>query len=118
MQLLLEKYPRGDKLMDIYDTEEDAAGLYITGPITREESSHPFRHPFVYQVYPEEGSFEINDEIKHAPPMLYHVNKKCVVELFKYLSSNMEIGEDVELYCCWAHGQKRFSDAPKKNSIS
>lgn len=26
----------------------------------------------------------------------------------------MKVGEEIELYCCWAHGQERFSDAPKK----
>lgn len=62
MQILLEKYPKGDKLLEVYDTEEDAAGLYIPGPITM-QSSHPFRHPFVYQVNPEGGDFEINDEL-------------------------------------------------------
>lgn len=113
MQTLLEKYPNGDKLMDVYDTEEDAAGLYITGPITR-QSSHFLRHPFVYQVNPEGGSFEIKDEIKHSHPISYQASKKCLVELFNYLHSNMEIGEDLELYCCWAHGQKRFSDAPNE----
>ncbi|WP_339296941.1 hypothetical protein MKY92_16450 [Paenibacillus sp. FSL R5-0623] len=54
--------------MEVYNTEEDAAGLYITG----------------------------------------------LVELFKYIRSNMRIGEDLELYCCWAHGQERFLDAPNK----
>lgn len=54
MQILLEKYPKGDKLMEVYNTEEDAAGLYITG----------------------------------------------LVELFKYIRSNMRIGKDLELYCC------------------
>ncbi|UVI33316.1 hypothetical protein [Paenibacillus spongiae] len=33
MQFLLEKYPEGEELMEVYKTEEDAAGLYITGPI-------------------------------------------------------------------------------------
>lgn len=113
MQILLEKYPKGDKLMEVYDTEEDAAGLYITGPITM-QSSHPFRHPLVYQVNPEGGDFEINDEIKYSHPILFQTSKKCLVELFKYIRSNLRIGEDLELYCCWAHGQERFLDAPKK----
>lgn len=113
MQILLEKYPQGDILVDVYDTDEDAAGLYITGPIDR-QSSNLFRHPFVYQVNPEDGSFTINDEIKHAHPTLYETSKKCLVELFKYLHSNMEIGEDIELCSCLAYGQERFSDAPKK----
>lgn len=113
MQILLEKYPRGDKLMDVYETEEDAAGLYITGPITR-QSSHLFRHPFVYQVNPEGGSFKINDENKQSHPISYQTSKKCLIELFDYLRRNMEIGEDLELYSCWAYGQERFSEAPKK----
>jgi hypothetical protein len=50
--------------MEIYEKEEDAAGLYITGPILNQDSSHLFRHPLVYQVNPEGGSFQINDEIK------------------------------------------------------
>lgn len=45
---------KDDKLMEVYNTEEDAAGLYITG----------------------------------------------LVELFKYIRSNMRIGKDLELYCC------------------
>ncbi|WP_028612565.1 hypothetical protein [Paenibacillus harenae] len=113
-QLLLEKYPQGDKLMEIYETEEDAAGLYITGPITRQDYSHLFRHPWVYQVDPEGGSFKINDEIKQSHPLSYKTSKKCLTELFAYLRRNMGNGEDIELYSCWAYGQERFADTPKK----
>lgn len=113
MQILLEKYPQGDKLMDIYETEEDAAGLYISGPMTR-HSSNPFRHPFVYQVNPEGGSFKINNEMKQSHPVSYQTSKKCLIELFDYLSRNIEKGDDLELYSCWAYGQERFSDTPRK----
>jgi len=114
MQILLEKYQRGDNLMEIYETEEDAAGLYITGPIPNEDFSHLFRHSFVYQVNPEGGSFQINDEIKQTHPTSYQTSKKCLTELFDYLLLNLEIGEEVELYSCWAHGRKRFFETPKK----
>ncbi|WP_256757564.1 hypothetical protein [Cohnella sp. WQ 127256] len=114
MQVLLEKYPEGDKLMDIYETEEDAAGLYITGPIPIQDPSHVFRHPFVYQVNSEGGSFHINDEIKESFPTSYQKNKKCLTELFDYLRQNMELGEELELYSCWAHGRERLLEPPNK----
>ncbi|KZS48850.1 hypothetical protein AWU65_24390 [Paenibacillus glucanolyticus] len=113
MQILLEKYPKGEKLMEVYDSEEDAAGIFITGPITI-QASHLFRHPFVYQVNPEGGSFKINEEIKQSHPISYQTSKKCLIELFEYLHRNMELGEDSELYSCWASGKERFLDAPKK----
>jgi hypothetical protein len=113
MQILLEKYPQGDKLIDVYETEEDAAGLYISGPISR-QSSYPITHPFVYQVNPEGGSFKINDEIKRSHPISYQINKKCLNELFDYMRRNIKTDESLELYSCWANGQERFSDAPKK----
>lgn len=113
MQILLEKYPQGDKLMEIYETEEDAAGLYITGPIPNQASSHLFRHSLVYQVNPEGGSFQINDEIKQSHPTSYQTSKKCLTELFDYLRRNMEIGEELELYSSWAHGRERFLETPK-----
>ncbi len=114
MQVLLEKYPNGDKLMEIYETEEDAAGLYITGPITSEDYSHVFRHPLVYQVNSEGGGFVINDEMKQSHPISYLTSKKCLEELFKYLHQNMVDGESIELYSCWATGTKRFNGSPKK----
>ncbi|MCA0755912.1 hypothetical protein KP806_12715 [Paenibacillus sp. N4] len=85
MQILLEKYPQGDKLMEVYETEEDAAGLYMTGPITGQDYSHVFRHPLVYQVDPEGGSFRIHDGLKQSHPLLYQTSKKCLSELFDYL---------------------------------
>lgn len=114
MQRLLEKYPKGDKLIEIYETEEDAVGLYITEPILNQDSSQLFRYPLVYQVNPEGGSFQISDEIKQSHPTYYKNSKKCLVELFEYLRRNMETGEEIELYSCWAHGRERFVEAPIK----
>lgn len=113
LQILMEKYPEGDKLMEIYETEEDAAGLYIAGPIIGQDYSHVFRHPFVYQVHPDGGSFQINDEMKGSQPLGYQTSKKCLTELFDYLRRNMGAGEELELYSCWADGQERFTDTPR-----
>ncbi|GGF62366.1 hypothetical protein GCM10010912_04380 [Paenibacillus albidus] len=114
MQILLEKYPEGDGLIEVYETEEDAAGLYITGPILDQDSSRVFRHPLVYQVSPENGSFMINEEISQTHPTSYQTSKKCLTELFNYLNRNVELGEELELYSSWAHGRERFTDTPKK----
>ncbi|RED66331.1 hypothetical protein [Cohnella lupini] len=114
MQILLAKYPEGDKRMEIYETEEDAAGLYIIGPIHIQDSSNIFRNPLVYQVNSEGGSFQINNEMKRSLPTYYQTSKKCLSELFAYLGRNVEIGEELELYCCWAHGKERFLEAPNK----
>lgn len=100
--------------MEIYETEEDAAGLYITRPLISSRSSHLFRHPLVYQVNPECGSFKIDDEMRQSNPALYTTSKKCLTELFQYLRSNMEIGEELELYSCWAQDRERFLEAPLK----
>ncbi|MFD1175138.1 hypothetical protein ACFQ3W_02280 [Paenibacillus puldeungensis] len=85
MQVLLEKYPEGDRLVEIYDTEVDAAGLYVTGPFSGQETSDL---------------------------VFYDTSKKCLAELFDYLHRNMEAGEEVELYSCWAFGLERFSESP------
>lgn len=114
MKALLEKYPEGDKLMEIYETEEDAAGLYVSGPLTAQNYSHVFRQPIVYQVDADGGSFKIDDEMKRSQPLSYRTSLKCLTELFHYLRRNMREGEEVELYSCWADGRGRFADAPQK----
>lgn len=114
MNFLLEKYPQGDELIEVYETEEDAAGLYVSGPIPISNSLDLFHHPYVYEVYPEGGGFQINDEIKQSEPSYYLTGKKCLTELFDYLNRNMKQGEEFELYSCWAVGNERFSESPKK----
>jgi hypothetical protein len=114
IQVLLEKYPQNDQVIDIYQTEEDAAGLYVSGPISPQDTSELFRHPLVYQVDPEGGSFRINDEIQELYPTSYLTGKKCLTELFDYLYRNMESGDVFELYSCCAHGTERFMEPRKK----
>lgn len=41
------------KMIEVFETAEDAAGLYVYGPLTQEDSSHLFKKPLVYQVNPE-----------------------------------------------------------------
>jgi hypothetical protein len=112
MQIMLEKYPEGDRLMDIYETELDAAGLYIAGPMHGQEASHIFRNTFIYQINPEGGSFTIHNESQRSNPILYERSQKCLTELFAYLRRNMIAGDKIELYCCWAYDRDRFTDTP------
>ncbi|MDT3427668.1 hypothetical protein J2Z22_003231 [Paenibacillus forsythiae] len=108
MQRLLEKYPEDEQIIDIYETVEDAAGIYVSGPISHQDTSHLLRYPWVYQVDPEGGSFRINNEMQKLAPDSYLTSKKCLTELFDYLNRNMEPGDSIELYSCWAHGAERF----------
>jgi hypothetical protein len=114
MQALLEKYPGKQLFIDIYETEEDAAGLYVSGPLANQAASRLFRCPLVYQVDPEGGSFCISSEIRDRSPAAYATGQKCLTELFAYLDRNMEPGDEVELYSCWAHGRERFPEPRKK----
>ncbi|WP_134686059.1 hypothetical protein [Brevibacillus migulae] len=100
--------------MEIYVTEVDAAGISIADPISTQETRHLFTQPFVYQVYPEFGSFRMTEEMKQTHPIQYQCSKKCLSELFDYLRRNMEAGEEIELYSCWANEHQRFPDTPKK----
>ncbi|WP_046229152.1 hypothetical protein [Paenibacillus algorifonticola] len=113
MQTLLENYPKGDKLVEIYETAEDAAGLYVRGPMEDQDASHIFRFPYVYEVHPDGGSFQMNEEIKRSYPTAYPCYQKCLTELFHYLDRNLEIGEQIELFSCWADGSERFEEAAK-----
>lgn len=103
-----------EKMADVYETEEDAAGLYITGPMTGEDTSHLFTKPMVYQVNPEGGDFKINTGKQQLPPAADVTGRKCVSELFRYLRDNLQPGEQFELYSCWADHTGRFGEPPRK----
>lgn len=95
---------------EVYETEEDAAGLYVSGPLTNQDTSRHFRNPFVYQVDHDGGSFQISDRIKEISPQAFLLGKKCLTELFTYLDHHLVSGEHAELYACWAHGMERFEE--------
>ncbi|MEC0242490.1 hypothetical protein P4H66_22010 [Paenibacillus dokdonensis] len=100
----------------IYETEEDAAGLYIDGPAKNEKSFSHFRLPFVYQISPDGGSFEFEQKQLVESPISYRVGQKCIRELFSYLDRNLEAGGEIELYAGWDDGMGRF-DEPRNRSL-
>lgn len=108
IRALLDKYPEDEQLIDIYETEEDAAGLYVGGLMSGQDTSHLFRHPLVYPIAPQGGSFSMNIEMKERYPNVYTTGKKCLAELFGYLNRHMNAGEELELFSCWADGLERF----------
>ncbi|WP_218918846.1 hypothetical protein [Paenibacillus borealis] len=95
-------------MFEVYETEEDAAGLYISGPMTNQDSSHLFKKALVYQVNPDGGGFAINTGKQKLHPGAEVTGRKCLTELFHYLNSNLLPGEQVELYSCTAYGTDRF----------
>ncbi|GIO53999.1 hypothetical protein [Paenibacillus cineris] len=117
MQALLEKDPEGDQLMDIFETELDAAGLYVAGPMKSVDATCPFRQPYIYQVDPDGGSFEMNDEKKLSSPEYYQCSRKCITELFEYMGRHLEIGEELELYSCTDYGFDRSWDLPNQDDL-
>lgn len=117
MQALLEKDPEGDQLMDIYETELDAAGLYVAGPMKSVDASYPFRQPFIYQVHPDGGSFEMSDAKKRSAPESFQCSKKCITELFRYIDRHLKTGEELELYSCTDYGFDRSWELPNKDDL-
>ncbi|AIQ30664.1 MULTISPECIES: hypothetical protein [Paenibacillus] len=102
------------KMIEVFETAEDAAGLYVSGPLTQEDSSHLFKKPLVYQVNPEGGSFQMISEVAEPYPGAAVTGRKCVAELFRYLQDNLLPGEQFELYSCFADDTGRFGELPRK----
>ncbi|WP_068774901.1 hypothetical protein [Paenibacillus sp. FJAT-26967] len=103
---------------DVYETEEDAAGLYVSGPLHHQDTSAYFQHPFVYQIDPDGGSFCISNQSREFSPAAYLTGRKCLSELFSYIDSNLGSGGFVELYAGWAYGSDRFSEPRRDHLIS
>lgn len=112
MRMLLQKYPAGEALMEVYETQLDAAGLFVKGPMDNAGAGHPFKLPVIYQISPEGGSFQLSRKWQKTAEA-YAASRKCLEELFAYLRRNLEPGEQAELYACWADGAERFLDQPK-----
>ncbi|MVP01224.1 hypothetical protein [Paenibacillus lutrae] len=100
---------------DVYETEEDAAGLYVSGPLQSQHTAAYFQHPFVYQIDPDGGSFCISKQSRKHSPTAYLTGRKCLTQLFSYIHNNLGTGGFVELYAAWAHGMDRFSEPPDRS---
>jgi hypothetical protein len=106
-----------DEATEVFETEEDAASLYVSGPLQNQNTSQHFRYPNVYQVDHDGGSFHISNQLRELSPTSYFCGKKCITELFSYLDRILESGEEVELYACWAHGMDRFLE-PRNSKLN
>lgn len=113
---MIENGTLGEKRIDVYETPEDAAGLYITGPLAQQDSSHMFKKALVYQVNPEGGDFKISTVSQKQHPGAYVTGRKCLMELFHYLDRNLVPGEQFELYSCTAYGTERFLE-PRRREL-
>ncbi|MFC4099496.1 hypothetical protein [Paenibacillus xanthanilyticus] len=114
MQMLLRKYPAGEQLMEVYETELDAVGLFVKGPMENPGAEHPFQLPHIYEMSPEGGTYKLRPEWIQTQPAAYAKNRKSLDVLLDYLRRHLEPGEHAELYACRADGKERFQDRPKR----
>lgn len=97
-----------DQLIQVFETEEDAAGIVIRelGKQSDAIRKH-FRQPYIYQLAPEGGSFDVQ---KNVPPewiSSVRCAQKCCLELKSLLMEAAVPGESFEFYTCWA-GQEKW----------
>lgn len=84
----------------VYETELDFTYVAITElrePKLKEKL--PMTKSYIYELG---GSFQLREEdkINHFPS--YQVNEKCVKELLSYVERELNEGEYIEVYSCWA----------------
>ncbi|AZT89654.1 hypothetical protein ELD05_02715 [Caldicellulosiruptor changbaiensis] len=85
--------------IEVYDTWEDATGIYVE-EITKEEEEvrKHFKNKFVYRIF---GNFYISERLKRINYEKYKAHKKAINLLFDYISSNLSEGEIIEVYSCY-----------------
>lgn len=101
----------------VFETELDAAGIYITGPATNAKRFPHFRLPYVYQLSPEGGCFNYNPLLLSKSPEAYSVYYKCAQELFAYLKRNLMPGGEMEMYAGWDDGMGSLEE-PQDQSLN
>jgi hypothetical protein len=86
-----------------YETMEDAAGIYIQDihPIYAEIKKH-FKSMYIYEISANFGRFQVNERLKELNEEGFTINKKCLIELFKFIEENINENEEIEIYTCWA----------------
>lgn len=98
-----------DDEIEVYDTMEDAAGIYINslGPWNEVIKRH-FKLPYVYEVAPNWGQFFYSEELKLKFPEEYRASRKCVTELFQLMRDyGDEQNNEFELYSCWTENEHK-----------
>ncbi|OBZ07637.1 hypothetical protein A8L34_26295 [Bacillus sp. FJAT-27264] len=87
----------------VYDTEEDAGGIYIEAlGYWNEEIRKHFQSPYVYKISPNWGSFTAKPADQETRPDSENASLKCCRELFKLMQDFGVPGSVFELYSCWA----------------
>lgn len=87
--------------IEVYDTLEDAAGIYISElGQSNEAIRKQFIQPYVYVIAPNWGKFHFNPEMKRLLPKDYKACVKCVTVLFDLMRESGDHQERFELYSC------------------
>ncbi|MNI27857.1 hypothetical protein D3C73_816130 [compost metagenome] len=91
----------------------DAAGIYIQElGVWNEGIRKHFKHPYVYQISANFGSFYLSPNMKKSYPENYKADLKCINELFLLIREYGSADEPVEIYTCWS-GEE--SDEPNND---
>ncbi|MDF2938374.1 MAG: hypothetical protein K0Q90_3747 [Paenibacillaceae bacterium] len=104
-----------DRLIQVFETEEDAAGIVI-----RELSQYRvsirthFRQPYVYELIPQGGGLEIPHNLPEEAAENFLSTRKCCRLLGQIFHENAVIGEYFEFYTCWA-GEEEWPREKKRD---
>lgn len=92
-----------DEEVQVFDTEEDAAGIYIEelGSWNREICKH-FHSEYMYRISPSWGGFRVLSAHLETREESENASLKCCRELFKLMRDFGPAGAEFELYSCWA----------------
>ncbi|AEV69445.1 hypothetical protein [Acetivibrio clariflavus] len=96
----------------VYKSMEEAAGIYmekLDPKIYSGEIAKHFKNSNIYVVSPNFGKFFIYPDLKERFEESYNANRKCLIELFKYIRDNICEGEEFEIYSCWT-GEESIHD--------
>lgn len=102
-----------------YESMEDAAGIFVEdlNPYYSKIKRH-FKSKYIYQFSADFGSFSINENLILMDYERYKINKKCLRELFKFISDSLIEGEEIEIYSCWADEELMKRDRKLDMSIN
>lgn len=102
-----------DKLVMVFETEEDAAGIVIHElNIHHAAVRHHFKQPYVYQIFAEGGGFEIPINLPVEMAENFLPARKCCRLLGELIRERAVPGEYFEFYTCWA-GEEEWPRATK-----
>lgn len=106
----------------VYDTVEDAAGIYIMELEDKRRTAiqKHIKLPYIYGVGANYGNFRLSQELKENYPQDYRAHRKCITTLFELMQEVGGSSATFELYSCWYDQEKldRIEELTRYNELS